>query len=202
MSVPRPPQAVIIAGPNGAGKSTLAPRLLVRELDVLVFVNADIIAQGLAAFDPASASVAAGRTMLRWIRDLARSGVDFAFETTLSGLALRGTIGELHAAGYATHLAYLWVPDPRIALERVRGRVRLGGHGVPEADIRRRYFHSIRNFETVYRRIVSRWAIYDATRPLVRSGLPLIARGVGEGGSEVRDPAAWAQVRSHAAEEP
>jgi predicted ABC-type ATPase len=49
MPSPPNPHAVIIAGPNGAGKSTLAPSLLVGELGVGTFVNADVIAQGLAA---------------------------------------------------------------------------------------------------------------------------------------------------------
>src|ERR1700741_4972704 len=117
--MPRSPQAVIIAGPNGAGKVTLAPRLLAGELEVLAFVNADVIAQGLAAFSPEMAAVEAGRTMLRWIRGRGRSGVDSAFETTLSGLRLRRTIESLHAGGYSTHLAYLWLPNPEVAIERV-----------------------------------------------------------------------------------
>ncbi|HEX5726360.1 MAG TPA: zeta toxin family protein, partial [Longimicrobiaceae bacterium] len=194
----RHPHAVIIAGPNGAGKSTLAPRLLLRELDVLAFVNADVIAQGLAGFDPASAAVQAGRTMLRWIDGLARSGVDFAFETTLSGLSVKSTIHRLHAAGYITDLHYLWLPAPEMAVERVRMRVGLGGHGVPERDVRRRYVRSVRNFG-VYRRLVSQWRVYDATRPLVRMALPLIARGRGDQLIEMHDAGAWERLQAQAA---
>lgn len=199
MAPRRPPQVVIIAGPNGAGKSTLAPRLLAGELDVLAFVNADVIAQGLAAFDPAVAAVEAGRTMLRWIRELARSGVDFAFETTLAGLALRRTIESLHATGYSTHLAYLWLPDVETAVERVRGRVQLGGHDVPPADIRRRYLRSLRNFERVYRGMVRRWQVRDATGPFARGGLPLIARGAENGVIQVYDSDAWERFKDRAA---
>ena len=57
------PHAVIVAGPNGAGKSTLAPRLLAEEFGIRIYVNSDVIAQGLAAFDPASAGIRAGRIM-------------------------------------------------------------------------------------------------------------------------------------------
>lgn len=42
---------VVIAGPNGAGKSTAAPALLQGALGVRDFVNADVIAQGLSAFE-------------------------------------------------------------------------------------------------------------------------------------------------------
>ena len=58
MSNPRP-SVVILAGPNGAGKSTAAPELLQGELAVNEFVNADVIARGLSAFDPDRAAMAA-----------------------------------------------------------------------------------------------------------------------------------------------
>lgn len=43
------------------------------------FVNADVIAGGLSAFDPASAAIPAGRVMLARIRELAAQRVNFAF---------------------------------------------------------------------------------------------------------------------------
>jgi predicted ABC-type ATPase len=51
----------MLAGPNGAGKSTVAPALLQGALAVNEFVNADVIASGLSAFDPDRAAIAAGR---------------------------------------------------------------------------------------------------------------------------------------------
>ena len=45
------PSIVILAGPNGAGKSTVAPDVLQGTLAVGEFVNADVIASGLSAFD-------------------------------------------------------------------------------------------------------------------------------------------------------
>lgn len=43
---------VIIAGPNGAGKTTFAREFLPHEADCPVFVNADLIAAGIAPFEP------------------------------------------------------------------------------------------------------------------------------------------------------
>jgi predicted ABC-type ATPase len=48
------------------------------------FVNADLIAQGMAPFSPETAALRAGRTMLEEIRSFAERRVSFAFETTLS----------------------------------------------------------------------------------------------------------------------
>jgi len=58
------PLVVVLASPNGAGKSTSAERLLRGALSVDEFVNADTIAQGLSAYRPERAAVAAGRVML------------------------------------------------------------------------------------------------------------------------------------------
>ena len=66
------PSVVILAGPNGAGKSTVAPSLLHGTLGVDEFVNADVIASGLSAFDPERAAIAAGRVMLARLHELAK----------------------------------------------------------------------------------------------------------------------------------
>ena len=52
---------IIIAGPNGAGKTTFARDFLPAEAKTLRFINADLIAAGLAPFNPESASFKAGR---------------------------------------------------------------------------------------------------------------------------------------------
>lgn len=44
------PRVLIIAGPNGAGKTTFAREFLPNEAGCPVFVNADLIAAGLANF--------------------------------------------------------------------------------------------------------------------------------------------------------
>ena len=77
---------VIIAEPNGAGKTTFAREFLPNEADCPVFVNADLIATGLAPFSPEAAAFRAGRLMLEEIKNHVRLQESFAFETTLSGL--------------------------------------------------------------------------------------------------------------------
>jgi len=58
-------KVIIIAGPNGAGKTTFAREFLPNEAGCPVFVNADLIAAGLAPFAPEKAAVQAGRLMLQ-----------------------------------------------------------------------------------------------------------------------------------------
>ncbi|HUY15091.1 MAG TPA: hypothetical protein VMX16_15910 [Terriglobia bacterium] len=62
----------IMAGSNGAGKTTFAREFLPRYADCKNFVNADLIAQGMAPFSPDAASFRAGRLVLEEIRFFAK----------------------------------------------------------------------------------------------------------------------------------
>src|SRR5688500_9873100 len=135
------PHVIVIAGPNGAGKSTAAPALLHGLLGIEHFVNADVIARGLSAFDPESVSIQAGRIMLERLRDLASRNEDFAFETTLASRSFAPWIAGLRRdQGYRCSLFYLWVPAPQFSVNRVAGRVREGGHFVPPEVVERRFY--------------------------------------------------------------
>src|SRR5207247_5722706 len=119
---------LVIGGPNAAGKTTTAPRLLQQALEVSEFVNADAIALGLSAFRPDTAALAAGRAMLARLQVLAESRADFAFETTLASRSFAPWLRRLRTSGYHVHLAFLALPDADLAVARVAGRVRSGGH--------------------------------------------------------------------------
>ena len=54
-------KVIIIAGPNGAGKTTFAREFLPNEAACPTFVNADLIAAGLAPFAPETVALQAGR---------------------------------------------------------------------------------------------------------------------------------------------
>lgn len=149
------PGVVALAGPNGAGKSTTGPPLLKETLGVTQFVNADLIAEGLAAFDPAGAALTAGKVMLSRIKELANGRTTFAFETTLAGKSYARWLVELIKKGYLFHIVFLMLPSPEFALERVRDRVRRGGHAVPEQTVRRRFHTGLTDFS----RFTNRWQI-------------------------------------------
>ena len=155
------PHVIVIAGSNGSGKSTAAPILLQDTVHIKDFVNADIIAQGLSAFQPEKAAIQAGRIMLDRIKGLAEEGANFAFETTLASRTFAGWIKKLKEQGYQFHLVFLWLKDIELAISRVVDRVRMGGHSVPEETIRRRYGAGLRNFFNLYRPIADSWQIYD-----------------------------------------
>ncbi|HMQ04605.1 MAG TPA: zeta toxin family protein [Pyrinomonadaceae bacterium] len=157
------PDVIIIAGPNGAGKSTLAPALLRDTFGIPEYVNADTIAEGLSAFAPEDASFDAGRVMLGRLHDLASAGKSFAFETTLASRFYAGWLKELKTDDYRVSLIFLWLRDVEIALERVKARVRLGGHSIPEETIRRRFERGRKNLFELYLPVANAWRIFDAS---------------------------------------
>lgn len=187
----RRPLVVVIAGPNGAGKSTAAPSLLRDTLRVTEFVNADAIADGLSAFRPDSVAIPAGRAMLQRMHHLAESRVDFAFETTLASRSFVSWLARLRSDGYHVHVLFLWLESAELAVNRVAARVRLGGHAVPEATVRRRYGRGLQNFFRLYLPIADSWQIFDnsgARRPR------LIAAGSGNRVQQVANSPLWRRI--------
>jgi predicted ABC-type ATPase len=152
---------LIIAGPNGAGKTTFAREFLPNEAGCPVFVNADLIASGLAPFAPQAAALRAGRLMLREIERHFTARESFAFETTLSGRSYLPRIDRWQAAGYRVKLIFLKLNSPEGAIARVAERVRQGGHDVPEDVIRRRFLAGLANFQRYYSPKVDEWTLYD-----------------------------------------
>jgi predicted ABC-type ATPase len=167
------PRCIVIAGPNGAGKTTFAREFLPREAGVINFVNVDLIAGGLSPLNPNLAAMAAGKLLLKELKRLARARADFAFETTLSGLAYASRIKEWKAAGYRIEICFVRLSSSQLALRRIAARVKQGGHDVARNDVLRRFDRSLKNFENIYRPLVDSWVVYDNSEESAR----LVERG-------------------------
>ena len=159
--MPKQRRIIIIAGPNGAGKTTFAREYLLKEAECPDFVNVDLIAAGLSPFDPDRAAIRAGRLMLSEIQRRIRKGESFAFETTLSGHLYARLIPGWRETGYRVNLIFLSLPNPEMAIARVKTRVGQGGHNVASAVIRRGFDSGLRNFQDIYMNLVDRWEWYD-----------------------------------------
>ena len=155
------PKVFIIAGPNGSGKTTFANEFLPSYAKCPNFINADAIAKGLSPFGPEKEAIQAGRIVLANIREYAKRGDDFAFETTLSGKTYLNILKDLKSAGYELHLFFLWVPDVSLSLARIKERVSKGGHNIPSVDVHRRFGRTLHNFVTFYENIMDSWMIFD-----------------------------------------
>lgn len=158
------PRAIIVAGPNGAGKTTFAREFLPAEGRCPMFINADLIAEGLSPFCPEMMAVEASRLMLEHVRRMVAKREDFAIETTLAGRAYLRMIRAWKDSGYDVELMFLELPSADLAVQRVRERVAQGGHNITEVDIRRRFDRGRENFYKYYRKTVDAWQVFDASQ--------------------------------------
>ena len=88
-----------------------------------------------------------------------------AFETVMSHPGKVAMLAQAQAARHRTYLHYVATDDLAIHVSRVRNRVRLGGHGVPEDRIESRYHRSL--------------ALLPESLPT--AGMKRVARDLGQG---------------------
>jgi predicted ABC-type ATPase len=69
--------------------------------------------------------------------------VSFTFETVMSSPDKVAFLKKAQQFGYRTYLYYVATEDPDINISRVRYRVKMGGHPVPEDKIVSRYYRSL-----------------------------------------------------------
>jgi predicted ABC-type ATPase len=69
--------------------------------------------------------------------------VSFSFETVMSSPDKVALLELAQRLGYRTYLYYIATDDPSINVARVKARVNLGGHDVPEEKIVSRYARSL-----------------------------------------------------------
>ena len=163
MPGPRP-TIYIIAGCNGAGKTTFATEFL-PSIGVIRFLNADEIARGLSPLRPEVVAFKAGRLLLGELRELIDRQETFALESTLSGRTYVSIFEQAKRSGYAIELHFVWIPDVREAIRRVRQRVIEGGHDIPVDDIRRRFARSSQHLLDEYAPLANKWFLWDNSTP-------------------------------------
>lgn len=158
------PTLTIIAGANGAGKSTITR--FGRELFQLhPVLDPDTTSKmnQIVGSSPGS-PIEAGRTILRMANELLRKRESFSVETTLSGRTYLRMMRDAKKPGYEIRLVYIGTETVEINIERVRARVRAGGHDIPEADQRRRYPRSLRNLRTAIE-LADQAIVFDNSSP-------------------------------------
>ncbi|MDO4469370.1 MAG: zeta toxin family protein [Bacillota bacterium] len=151
---------IILAGVNGAGKSTLYETL--NELKGMPRINIDEIVKELGDWRDTSVLMTAGRKAVTLLNQYLSEGISFNQETTLCGKAILKNIRKAKEMGYRIELHYVGVDSVDIAKERVKLRVSEGGHGIPEADIERRYVETFKNLKDVLK-YCDLAAFYDNT---------------------------------------
>ena len=88
--------------------------------------------------------------MLNRLDELIKMKADFTFETTLSTISYKQLIQKAHENGYFVSLIFIWLNSDKLAIKRVKNRVKSGGHNIPTDVIERRYKRGINNLANVF----------------------------------------------------
>lgn len=150
---PADPYFIIIAGPNACGKSTTGSAL-VKDQFGLAAIDPDVLARKYRSDFPElsdySANLAAVIEAERRVWKALAAGKSVAVETVLSSDKYIGAIEIARDRGYETIFYFVTVRSADIAVARVKERVRLGGHDVPEAKIRERWKRTHTNCASIF----------------------------------------------------
>lgn len=124
----------IIGGVNGVGKSSFTGVLKGRRSDLGRIIDVDKITAQLGGN-----ALEGGKESIRRIDEALSKGVSFTQETTLSGYRTERTAKKAREAGYTVRLFYVGLDTAQESVERIKNRVRRGGHDIPHDDVLRRF---------------------------------------------------------------
>jgi predicted ABC-type ATPase len=162
MSSRRPPRIYVLAGVNGAGKSSIGG--VAFRATGADYYNPDEAAREFMSANPAltqaEANSAAWRKGVELLNRAIEERKDFAFETTLGANTIPRLLAQAAGQGIEIYVWYVGLSSPELHIERVRARVRQGGHDIAAEHIYRRYDHSRLNLIDLLPRITA-LRIYD-----------------------------------------
>ncbi len=138
---------VLYAGVNGSGKSTLYHSR--REFCDLPRINTDEILAEFGDWRNPADVLKAGKIAICRLKELFSKGQSVVQETTLCGRTIIQNVKNAKLDGYKIIVFYVGVETVDIAKERIAFRVKNGGHGIPDADVERRFDESYKNLEVI-----------------------------------------------------
>jgi predicted ABC-type ATPase len=111
-------------------------------------------------------------------------------ETTLSGYNYVSRIAEFKEKSYEIVLIYVWLNSPELAIERIKDRVKKGGHFIADEIVVRRYYRGIKNLFQYFIPDCDYWSIYDnSTQNISR-----VAEGIKDLEIEVISNEIWENI--------
>lgn len=137
--------AIFYCGTNGAGKTTLRG---FNKDSVQIVIDSDHIAMEINPENPRLADLEAGRKAVELFKFATKNQISFSMESTLSGKSILNRMKQAKEKGFYVRLHYIGVDKVSINLDRVKARVKAGGHFIDEQTIRQRFEISRKNLIT------------------------------------------------------
>lgn len=137
----------IVAGPNGAGKSSIY-----QDLDIEAFarsvwiINPDLLTARIRKVERLglrAANLLAVQRIEAWLEASIDAHQTVGVETVLSTGKYRRLVTLAKKLDFEVRLTYVILDSPERCIERVRLRVKKGGHAVPKDRIIARYSRSL-----------------------------------------------------------
>lgn len=142
-----PPFLLIVAGPNGSGKSSAYHGADIEAFGRSVWIiNPDLLTariQVVENLDLREANLQAVKRIEAWLEASIQAHQTVGVETVLSTDKYRRLVALAKDLGFRLRLIYVLLDKVERNIERVRLRVKKGGHAVPEAKIIERHARSL-----------------------------------------------------------
>jgi predicted ABC-type ATPase len=136
------PALWIVAGPNGSGKSTLYDKTEIQGFWGTVWIiNPDALTARIREREGLDLLAANGEALDRiekWLTTSVDAYQTVGVETVLSTDKYRALVDHAKSRGFHVRLLYVTLQNAELNVERVKSRVKRGGHDVPEQKIRAR----------------------------------------------------------------
>ncbi|MFZ1921788.1 MAG: zeta toxin family protein [Xanthobacteraceae bacterium] len=166
-----------MAGPNGSGKSSIygsSSDAIYGDSNITDFsrsfwiINPDLLTSRIRSAEGKrlrEANLEAVRRIEAWLETSINAHQSVGVETVLSTSKYRRLVRAAKRRGFEIRLIYVILETPDLNVERVRLRVRKGGHDVPVEKVRERWARSLRQLPWFLNQ--ADWAlIFDNSRKL------------------------------------
>jgi predicted ABC-type ATPase len=153
-----------VAGPNGSGKSSFYQTLEFESSARSIWIiNPDLLTlriQQVEGLELRAANLQAVQRVEAWLEVSIRAHQTVGVETVLSTSKYRRLVEAAKALQFQLRLTYIILDSPKRNIERVRLRVKMGGHAVPEDKIVERYARSLEQMPWFLEQADEAW-LYD-----------------------------------------
>lgn len=150
--IDKQPQLTILGGVNGAGKSTIRDRYIQPDESKVIVIDPDKLSKKLQSqgIEKSVADQQGGREAIALFEQAIVERKDVFLEATLSGQTIFRRYDKAKANGYEVTTVYVGLQTAQDHKNRVKDRVKKGGHFIAEDTIDHRFNQAYTQLEKAF----------------------------------------------------